>query len=235
MFRTFPFRFHVCTWTWLLLVKQSRRVYLERPTQWAAVTTQSGAIRDPPQPKRPPINSAIWWIMITSNADIGVNNRTLSVLLYFSFHAVGFLSHRIQIHYTFHVGSLVPRKALSRGNPASHFARRTKPRGWGGVLTCHGQFPGFASTPPITRDIGDTPHPPGIRGSDIRVRAYLLVTIYKELAWTLQKNLKLTATPAPFSSPRTSQASITYEKTVWHTSGIYSNTISLRKAKRIDT
>ena len=49
--------------------------------------------------------------MITSNADIGVNNRTLSVLLYFSFHAVGFLSHRIQIHYTFHVASLVPRKA----------------------------------------------------------------------------------------------------------------------------
>ena len=36
--------------------------YLERPTQWAAVTTQSGAIRDPPQPKRPPIKSAIWWM-----------------------------------------------------------------------------------------------------------------------------------------------------------------------------
>ena len=32
--------------------------------------------------------------------------------------------------------------------------------GGGWVLTCHGQFPGFASTPPITRDIGDTPHPP---------------------------------------------------------------------------
>ena len=28
-------------------------------------------------------------------------------------------------------------------------------------LTCQGQFPGFASTPPITRVTGDLPHDPG--------------------------------------------------------------------------
>ena len=29
------------------------------------------------------------------------------------------------------------------------------------ILTCQGQFPGLASTPPITRVIGDLPHDPG--------------------------------------------------------------------------
>lgn len=34
-------------------------------------------------------------------------------------------------------------------------------KGFAETLTCQGQFPGLASTPPITRDTGDLPHDAG--------------------------------------------------------------------------